>query len=160
MLGKKWLSCRLVDDFLHICMPLLPVPPFPFYYTLAALDANRVASAVLCNDTHSIHFQVSSSESLHLLVSFLKLSEKNSVLKEQSKYCDLCEDWERNWSWTWIEARWRVTFFGIDMRVEFWQDKLCACLSAHFYCVMIVTKLFCISQEKGYLAWSTNASRH
>lgn len=91
---------------------------------------------------------------LYLLVSFLKLSEKNSVLKEQSKYCDLCEELELDW----IEARWRVTFFGIDMRVEFWQDKLCACLSAHFYCVMIVTKLFCISQEKGYLAWSTNAS--
>lgn len=148
-------------------MSLLPVLPFPFCYALAALDAKRVASAVLCKDTRSVHFKVSSSESLHLLVSFLKLSERDSVLKDQSNYCGaLCKDWKCNWSWTWNEARWRVTFFGIAMRVGFWQDELCACLSAHFllFCDQTVLhksrkRLFrleykCFSTLKIQMAWN------
>lgn len=34
------------------------------------------------------------------------------------------------------------------MSVEFWQNKLSACLSAHFYCILIVTRLHCINHKK------------
>lgn len=95
---KKWFPWCSADDFLHTYMsPPLPLHHFSFYYIWAILDAKHfiwnqhgVASCFLLGQS-SIHFHISSSDSLLLLwFQFWKYQRKTILLRSAANAWMMC----------------------------------------------------------------------